>query len=112
MSSNKTYLCARCKDTGVYEQNGSFLTCPYCVGRKKFMDHLKQAIKQASVGNRKSLKEDLVAIHELLPEYPVMAALEAEARGMRRDFIGFIRESFDVRPLREPVDRFASESGV
>jgi hypothetical protein len=71
------------------------------------MAHLKQAIKQASAGKRNSLKEDLVAVHKLLPEYPVMAALEAEARGMRRDFIRFIRESFDVRPLQEPVDRFA-----
>jgi DNA-directed RNA polymerase subunit RPC12/RpoP len=106
MASNKTYLCNRCKDTGVYQDGFSAMTCPYCAGRQKFMAHLKQAIKQASAGKRKTLKEDLVAVHELLPEYPVMACLEAEARGLRRDFIDFIMESFDVRPLREPVDRF------
>jgi len=112
MSSNKTYLCHRCQDTGVFQDGMSAMTCPFCAGRQKFMAHLKQAIKQARLTKRKSLKEDLLAIHNLLPDYPVMAVLEAEARGMRHDFINFIKESFDVRPMQEPVDRFGHESGV
>lgn len=105
--SNKVYLCARCRDTGVYEQDGSHMTCPYCTGRKKFMGHLSNAIKQAKIGKKEQLEKDLIAVNSLLPEYPVMAILEAEARGLRQEFILFIREAFDVLPLKEPVDRFA-----
>lgn len=105
--SSKVYLCARCKDSGVFEQRGSFMTCPYCTGRKKFMNHLMSAIKQAKSSKRKELEKDLIAINCLLPEYPVMASLEAESRGMRHEFVAFIREAFDVLPLHEPVNRFA-----
>ena len=101
------YLCSRCQDTGVYEENGSFITCTFCVGRQRFMSSLTNAIKQAKRGKRQQLEEDLIAVKSLLPEYPVMAMLEAEARGLRRDFMTFIMDTFDIRPLHEPVDRFA-----
>jgi len=70
------------------------------------MTSLSNAIKQAKLRKQKRLEKDLIAVNNMLPEFPVMATLEAEHRGMRSEFIDFIREAFGVFPLMEPINRF------
>lgn len=99
------YNCNKCKDKGSYEENGSFITCVFCGGKFKFMKMLGISILNAKKRHNKELHKNLLAILKLLPQYPVMAVLEAEAREMLPSFISSIRLSFDVKAFHEPTNR-------
>lgn len=102
------YNCKKCKDKGSYEENGSFLTCVFCGGRQKCMMQLKISMANAKSSGNKELYQNLVAVKKFLPQYPVMAVLEAEAREMLPSFISFLRLSFDIKAFHEPTIRGVS----
>jgi hypothetical protein len=64
------------------------------------MGAIKQAITNCNRKKNTVGADNLRAILKLLPNYPVMAVLEAEARELNDDFIKMIRENFGVRPLK------------
>lgn len=114
------YNCNKCRDKGVYEENGSFITCVFCGGKQKLMGQsrisvadaqsrlmgqLKISIANAKSRGNKDLYQGLVAVRKFLPKYPVMAVMEAEARNLLPAFIAFIRYVFDIKAFHEPVDR-------
>jgi hypothetical protein len=86
------------------------MECPYCHGkghifneremsRHKLVKGIKSAIRDAEKTGQTDAAQDLIAVITFLPEYPILAALEAEARGLDADFVHMIRDVCDVRPL-------------
>lgn len=71
--------------------------CP----EEKFLNTLDKAIKDCARNkNNKKLEKDLRAIRDFLPDYPVMAVLEAEVRGMKDDFVIMLSDSFKILPFK------------
>jgi hypothetical protein len=66
---------------------------------EKFMRSLNKAIKESKLRKQEHLHEGMVAVKEFLPEYPVMALLEAEARELNAMFIKYLKEAFDVKDV-------------
>ena len=64
------------------------------------MNALDLAINQCKQRGNNKLKYDLLTVRSLLPENSVIAYMEAEARGMRSEFISMLRITFHLRPFR------------
>lgn len=70
-----------------------------CVDGRKIIKGIRCAIRDFIKNGKHQAAEDLEAVLMFLPDYPVMAALEAEGRGLHEDFILMIRDTFKVRPF-------------
>jgi hypothetical protein len=67
---------------------------------EKFMRSLHKAIKESKNRKQDKLHEGMVAVKDFLPEYPVMALLEAEARELNGMFIKYLKDAFNLKHFR------------
>lgn len=91
--------CKHCTD-GYRSQNGIYLPCKYCITPSRFEKTLETAI--ANCGDDVERKKTLIRINNNLPEYPVMALLEAESYGkFSKDFIFMLKEAYEIRSFMD-----------
>jgi len=76
-------------------------TCKHCITAKGFMSSLDKAIELADKKDNKIKANELRLVRANLPEYPVMAVMEAEAVEMSAKFIEMIEQAFDVKPFMD-----------
>jgi hypothetical protein len=71
---------------------------------KYSQDYLLDAIKRAMEETQRKGNYDthyrLSQIYQFLPEYPVMAVLEAEYLQVDKELVSMIAKGFDVKPFR------------
>jgi hypothetical protein len=75
------------------------IPCPYCLSEDKLVSCIKRAIVDARKDKKEELANKLQAVLNFLPEWPVMAILEAEALELNENFILMIQDSFNVLPM-------------
>ena len=90
--------CPFCGGKGYIKQGDTTVACS-CVDGRKIIKGIRAAIRDFERSGKHEAAENLAAVLMFLPDYPVMASLEAEARGLHEDFILMIRDTFQVRPL-------------
>jgi len=91
--------CEHCNNRQFIPHGKKMVPCPYCVTEDRLMASLKRAIVDAKKEKRWDFARDLEKVLSYLPEYPVIAALEAEELGMNDNIIAMIRDSFNVLPF-------------
>lgn len=96
MKTKKVDICKHC-NKGLVHNSTSLKVCPHCTSAQQLIEAIKLAISNCKKKNDTKLMENLKAIIKLLPEYSVMAVLEAEARNMSTEFIQLLRDSFDIK---------------
>lgn len=90
--------CEQCKN-GKIKQGRSTVDCPYCMSSTRLVDAIKKTIADEKKAGNKEQAGKLQIILNHLPDYPVMAVLEAEYLGMNNSLILMIRDSFEVLPF-------------
>ena len=68
---------------------------------KRFMSSLDKAIRKAGADNKTKKEAGLKAVRLNLPDYPVLAVMEAEAAKLNKKFIEMLYETFDVKPFMD-----------
>ncbi len=95
MGKNK---CDYCHE-GYTQKNGIYTPCTHCITPERFGKTLATAITDCKDPAKKSA---LRRIKANLPDYPVMALLEAEFYGeLSGEFVKMLRIAFDIRPFRD-----------
>tara|TARA_B100000959_G_scaffold276999_1_gene332699 strand:+ start:356 stop:658 length:303 start_codon:yes stop_codon:yes gene_type:complete len=90
--------CKYC-EAGYVKKSGIYKPCQHCITPERFQKTLEVAI-----GNCKDSikKKALSRIQENLPDYPVVALMEANFYGeFGADFIKMLKTAFDVRPFMD-----------
>ena len=64
-----------------------------------FVQGIRGAIKNLEQNGYLEAAQNLAAVLIFLPDYPVMAVMEAEARKLHKDFIQMISNTFHVKPF-------------
>ena len=95
------HQCPRCGGRGVVSQGDSYISCPECLTPEKFLKAIDKAIRECKHENKKEKLAALEAVKSFLPEYPVMALLEAEARNLNPKFVRMLQQSFGVRAFAD-----------
>ena len=91
--------CAHCQD-GYVRKNGVYVPCKHCITPERFQRTMETAIKNC--GNDVLKRRTLIRIKENLPEYPVMALMEAENYGkFSEKFITMLSQAYDIRPFKD-----------
>lgn len=91
------YFCEHCKDEGIITtSDGKIQTCKYCLGKRRFMEYLDETMKTADETTREKMR----IIKEYLPDYAVMAVMEADFLNMSPKFMEMLSNAFGVLPLR------------
>lgn len=90
--------CEHCKN-GKIKQGKGAIDCPYCMSSTRLVDAIKKTINDAKKKGETELAGKLQIVLSHLPEYPVMAVLEAEYLGMNNSLILMIRDSFEILPF-------------
>lgn len=85
--------------------------CPYCMTEEKLMNSLKRAIADSKKEGKKELAGKLQIVLDHLPEYPVMAIMEAEYLELNTSLVLMIRDSFDVLPFGDQTYKAQKKSG-
>lgn len=90
-------MCPYCQGSGKIIHNGEIKKCNYCnVG-----DNLITAIRDAAIICTKNGEYQqaylLNRILSFLPDYPVLAVMEAEELDMDETFIELLRDSFNIK---------------
>ena len=90
--------CSHC--VGGYVRDGSiYYPCNHCMSPERFLKTLEKAIKDCSDPGKKIV---LRRIKANLPEYPVMALLEAENyEGLNKEFVKMLKSAFDIKPFMD-----------
>jgi len=94
----------RCKycEEGYVKKNGVYTPCKHCITPERFEKTLNTAI--ANCGSDFLKKKILLRIKQNLPDYPVMALMEAEHYGkFSKDFIRMLKEAYDVKPFMDVI---------
>ena len=87
-------------DNGYVRKNGLYLPCSICITPARFESVLKTAISGCKGESEK--KKALQRIQSNLPDYPVMALLEAEYYGRFKDnFIEMLKKAYKIRPFQD-----------
>ena len=68
---------------------------------KRFISSLDKAIRKAGLDEKKKKEAGLKAVRLNLPDYPVLAVMEAEAAKLNKKFIEMLYETFDVKPFMD-----------
>ena len=92
----------RCKycEEGYVKKNGVYTPCKHCITPERFEKTLNTAI--ANCGTDVFRKRTLIRIKENLPDYPVVALLEAEHYGQfSKDFVSMLKEAYDIKPFMD-----------
>ena len=96
-SMNKS--CKNCEG-GYVKKNGLYLPCADCITPARFEQILKTAISGCK-GDSERLKA-LKRIQSNLPDYPVMALLEAEYYGrFKGNFTDMLIKAYKIRPFQD-----------
>jgi hypothetical protein len=93
--------CEHCNNRQFIPQGKKMIPCPYCVTEERLMASLKRAVADAKKDKKWDFANKIEIILSYLPEYPVMAILEAEEMGLNENLILMIRDSFNVRPFMD-----------
>lgn len=91
--------CERCNNRQYITQGKKMVPCPYCVTEEKLMASFKRAISDAKKEGKSELAGKLKQVLSFLPEYPIMAILEAEALEMNENIVLMISDSFRILPF-------------
>lgn len=95
------HQCPRCGGRGVVPQGSSYISCPECLTPEKFLKAIEKAIRECKHEQKKDKLAALEAVQSFLPEYPVMALLEAEAHNLNPKFVSMMQHSFAVRTFAD-----------
>lgn len=96
------YKCEHCND-GKIKQGKTLKVCPYCITEDRLMAALKRTIADYKKEGKNDYAGKLQIVLGHLPEYPVMALLEAEYLGLSNSLIMLIRDSFQVLPFGDQI---------
>ena len=91
--------CKHCQD-GYVKKNGVYTPCNHCITPERFERTLEKAI--VNCGPDIERQKTLSRIKNNLPDYPVMALLEAENYGQfSSSFVKMLKEAYDVKPFMD-----------
>ena len=91
--------CTHCEE-GYVKKNGVYVPCKHCITPERFEKTLQKAIDSCSVDVLK--KKVLIRIKNNLPDYPVMALMEAENYGkLSKEFISMLKSAYDIKPFMD-----------
>jgi len=91
--------CKYCEE-GYVKKNGVYTPCQHCITPERFEKTLDKAI--AACGPDYLRKKTLLSIKGNLPDYPVMAYLEAENYGQfTSSFVDMMKEAYDIKPFMD-----------
>lgn len=90
--------CEHCKN-GKIKQGRSTVSCPYCMSEDRLVSAIKKFIADEKKSGNSELAGKMQIVLSHLPDYPVMAILEAEYLGLNNNLILMIRDSFEVLPF-------------
>lgn len=91
--------CSYCNNRQVTQKGKKLVPCPYCFTEEKLISSIKRAIDDANKEGKKDFAAKLQSVLNFLPDYPVMAILQAEAYSMNNSLILMIRDSFNILPF-------------
>jgi len=90
--------CEYCHE-GYTQKNGIYTPCKHCITPERFSKTLETAISNCKDPVK---KKALRRIKANLPDYPVMALMEAEFYGgLSGEFIKMLRIAFDIKPFMD-----------
>jgi hypothetical protein len=95
-----TFMCPHCQDKGMILTNTSVVVCNHCLQPDEVLEALHITIKKAVADSKFEFAFNLQAILAFLPEYPVIAVMEAEERNMDHFLTDTLRKTFQVMPFR------------
>ena len=91
--------CKHCEE-GYVKKNGVYTPCKHCITPERFEKTLNTAIQNCTTDLLR--KKTLVRIKGNLPDYPVMALMEAEHYGkFSKDFILMLKDAYDIKPFMD-----------
>lgn len=90
--------CEHCKN-GKIKKGKRTVNCPYCMSENRLVAAIKKTITDSKKEGKNEFAEKLQIVLNHLPEYPVMAILEAEYLEMNPNLILMIRDSFEILPF-------------
>ena len=91
--------CRHCQE-GYIRTNGVYLPCRECITPQRFEKTLATAINNCENDTLK--RKALIRIKENLPEYPVMALLEAEAyEKFSKEFVDMLKAAYDIKAFMD-----------
>ncbi len=91
--------CSHCHN-GYIRKNGVYVPCKHCITPERFEKTLNTAI--ANCGDDIIKKKTLRRIKNNLPDFPVMAMMEAENYGeFNKEFVEMLREAYDIKPFMD-----------
>ena len=90
--------CEHCKN-GKIKQGKSTITCPYCMSASRLVAALKKTVNDEKKDGNVEHAGKLQIVLNHLPDYPVMAIMEAEYLGMNNNLVLMIRDCFGVLPF-------------
>jgi hypothetical protein len=91
--------CVHCKD-GYMKKNGILVPCKYCITPERFEATLEKALKNCGPDSER--KRVLRRVQSNLPNYPIMAVLEAENYGkFSIEFVSMLRNAYDLKPFMD-----------
>lgn len=103
--------CEYCQNKQVIQQGRKLIPCQYCMTEDKLMSALKRAVVDAKKEGKDIFAKKLQIVIDYLPEYPVMAAMEAEYLELNNSLILMIRDAFQTLPFGD--NKYVGEnSGV
>lgn len=91
--------CTRCEG-GYVKKNGILTPCNHCITPDRFEITVEKAIKSCTHDAER--KRVLLEIKNNLPEYPIMALMEAEHYGeFSKDFMSMLKRAYDIKPFMD-----------
>ena len=94
------FFCDRCEDTGsVMHKSGTIVACKCCRESRAFKNLLQATADELYDKKRYIEYNDLYAVLVLLPEFSVMAVLEAYARRIDNKIIVELMRVFKVKRI-------------
>lgn len=94
------HICNICKDTGVVKDKttNKYRLCK-CCSREKFLKAFEKSISRYRHNDDDETADGLQAVLDNLPEYPVVALMEARDRQLGQTIIDILETEFAVLPL-------------
>lgn len=93
--------CPKCNNKRIVKENNKILFCTACIDEDKLIQSLKAFLENNETNKScRQLVTDVRAILSFLPDYPVMAIMEAAERGFNVDAIQLMKKVFKVRNLK------------
>ena len=95
--------CKHCEE-GYVKKNGVYSPCKHCITPQRFEKTLRTAI--ANCDNDIIKQKALRRIKENLPDYPVVALMEADNYGkFNKSFTSMLKEAYDIKPFMDVTYR-------